>query len=240
MNLSLQHFQPFEHRAPTSRPKVAISACLNGEAVRYDGSSKPLQSTSTMLCNYLQLIPICPEVGAGMSIPRPPIQLVEREGSLFATGRDNPGLDVTRALDEFRQLSSALHGQELSGYILKSRSPSCGLDSTPVFGADGSIVRLGSGMQADYFRQHQPWLQMTDELSLAEYSQMEHYVVRCLALEDVKIQGNQGTLENLHHHYLPLIQSMSDSHQACIGSALATAHPARYWQAFGIGLQSLA
>ena len=98
----------FNFFLPSSReekPTVAISACLNGEAVRYDGSSKRLETTSTILSNSLTLIPICPEVGAGMSVPRPPIQLVNIDGRIEAIGRHDKTLNMTRALHQYRQQS---------------------------------------------------------------------------------------------------------------------------------------
>ena len=62
----------------SERPRVGVSSCLLGHRVRYDGAEKQIPWISEDLASEVELVPICPEVGAGMSVPRPPIQLVER------------------------------------------------------------------------------------------------------------------------------------------------------------------
>ncbi|MDA3870317.1 MAG: DUF523 domain-containing protein, partial [Gammaproteobacteria bacterium] len=59
----------------TSNPKIGISRCLLGDPVRYDGQSKPRTTAIDQLADHFQLIAICPEVEAGLPIPRPPVQL---------------------------------------------------------------------------------------------------------------------------------------------------------------------
>ncbi len=88
---ALYRFNPqrFIHLASASaRAPVAISACLAGQAVRYDGTDKQFVGAET-LGEMLNLIPICPEVGAGLPVPRPPVQLVSSDTGQRALGRDD-------------------------------------------------------------------------------------------------------------------------------------------------------
>ena len=61
---------------PTAKPKIAISACLMGFDVRYNGGHKESQLCSQVLSDYFDFVPVCPEVAIGLGIPRQPIRLV--------------------------------------------------------------------------------------------------------------------------------------------------------------------
>src|SRR3546814_10033872 len=66
------------------KPKIAISACLMGAEVRFNGGHKQSQLCSRTLVDYFDFVPVCPEVAIGLGIPREPIRLVgnpERIGS---------------------------------------------------------------------------------------------------------------------------------------------------------------
>ena len=110
---------------------VAISACLTGEAVRYDGSDAAADLPEAGLAAVFEYEPICPEVGIGLGVPRPPIRLVGEGGSLRAVGVDDPSLDVTGALRAFGRAQAA-RLDSVCGYIFMTRSPSCGLASVKV------------------------------------------------------------------------------------------------------------
>ena len=77
------------------KPKVGISRCLLGDAVRYDGKSKPNSMVIEKLSQLFDFVPVCPEVEAGLTIPRPPVQLTGSLTSPQMTGRDDPSIDVT-------------------------------------------------------------------------------------------------------------------------------------------------
>ena len=110
---------------------VAISACLTGQAVRYDGSDAAAELPVAGLAAVFEYEPICPEVGIGLGVPRPPIRLVGEGDSLRAVGVDDPSLDVTGALSAFGRAQAA-RLDSVCGYIFMTRSPSCGLASVKV------------------------------------------------------------------------------------------------------------
>lgn len=186
-----------------ARPRVAVSACLAGERVRYDGASRYLPAFS-WLAQHLEFVPVCPEVGAGLSVPRPPVQLVtgHADSDTRALGRDDPTLDVTAALAKFARTSAAelnATGQ-LCGYLLKSRSPSCGLDSTPLFAADGIQTGTTSGIQAAYFQSRLPWLSYAEETHLVDREAALAFELRCRLVFDWLYAGNTPPAELLRHY----------------------------------------
>lgn len=243
MIFSLGSIDFYSETSATERPHAAISACLQGQPVRYDGTDKLLETTSTILSKYLQLISICPEVGAGLGTPRPPVQIVKTRQGVSALvkvlGRDDKTLDVTAALDHFRHQSLHQYRSTLSGYILKSRSPSCGLGTTPLFNQDGSQSGIGSGVQADYFRRQLPWLVMVDEASLADARGCEDFIVRCQLLCDIRSNATPHNCQALQQHYQSLISTMPGDIQAQLRQAIIKQDTALYWQQFGVGLNNL-
>ena len=67
-------------------------------AVRYDGDHRAAPDLISALAAEFALEPICPEVGAGLGVPRPPVNLVRTGRGERALGVDNPELDVTTQL----------------------------------------------------------------------------------------------------------------------------------------------
>ena len=101
--------------------RLAVSACLLGEPVRYDGGSKPCAEVIA-LTKKNQVCPVCPERAAGLSCPRPPAEQVGERVLL------KDGTDVTRAFaDGARAECAAAQRAEVPLAVLKAKSPSCGV-----------------------------------------------------------------------------------------------------------------
>ncbi|MEE8059415.1 MAG: DUF523 domain-containing protein [Pseudomonadales bacterium] len=229
MVLPWHNFNFFNNATISAKPRIAISACLNGEAVRYDGTDKLLETTSTMLPKHLTLLPICPEVGAGLSVPRPPVQLVQTDHALEVIGRHDKTLNVTTALHTFRQQCHRHIHHRLCGYIFKSHSPSCGLNSTPIFNSQDEQIGIGSGLQADYFQQQMPWLYLQDESQLQTDRQCQQFIMQCLLSFDLQ-QGSQDSgLAAIHQHYQFLIDKLTNRSQALLQTCVRNQAQTRYW-----------
>jgi uncharacterized protein YbbK (DUF523 family) len=159
-----------------NKPLVGISQCLLGDRVRYDGDSKPLsEETLAILNSAFELMPVCPEVEAGLGIPRPPVRLTGSIDKPRVTGRDDKGLDVTDRLYNYSQ-NKVKQLEKLSGYIFKSRSPSCGLHSTPVFINNEQISSDGTGVFAATLCNHYPHLITVDEIGLADTAARDRFI----------------------------------------------------------------
>ncbi|MFC1684441.1 DUF523 domain-containing protein [Pseudomonadota bacterium] len=161
------------------KPRVGISACLLGEPVRYDGGDKRDPCITDTLADCFEWLPVCPEVGAGLGVPRPPVKLVAESGQLLALGVDNPSLDVTDALESFsRAWLEEL--SDLSGFILKSRSPSCGLHDTLRFDAQGEEQGRGDGLFTRILIQCYPHLPVEDENGIHDPVRRKRFISRVL------------------------------------------------------------
>jgi uncharacterized protein YbbK (DUF523 family) len=139
--------------------KVLISACLLGVKVRYDGGDNPQESS--ILDRWRaegRLVPVCPEVAGGLSVPRPPAEIQGGEGVDVLTGsavvQTVQGEDVSDAFLVGAQAALALvRAHDIKVAVLKERSPSCG--SGRIY--DGSFEhqqRNGDGVTTALLRQH--------------------------------------------------------------------------------------
>jgi len=112
--------------------KILISSCLLGQAVRYDATDlKQYNKLLTRWANENRLVPFCPEVAGGMSIPRARAEIVGGGGEDVllseASVIDNTRRDVTAYFIKGAQLTLELClNQSIQLAILTERSPSCG------------------------------------------------------------------------------------------------------------------
>lgn len=109
------------------QPPILISACLLGEKVRYDGQHLLLDHP--ILEKWIknnQLIPVCPEVSGGLSIPRPPAEIQEKQsGSIKVINIQH--IDVTEAFQAGAEKAlSICQKYNIKIAILTENSPSCG------------------------------------------------------------------------------------------------------------------
>jgi len=158
------------------KPKVGVSQCLLGDAVRYDGRAKPNAFVIEKLSGIFELVSVCPEVEAGLSVPRPAVQLTGSISSPRLTGRDDSSIDITETMHEYcSQKIPAL--KDLEGFIFKSRSPSCGLNSTPVFINDQCVSDNSRGIFARFMCEAYPDLPMIEDTDLDDAVLYQQFVL---------------------------------------------------------------
>ncbi len=157
------------------KPLVGVSQCLLGDAVRYDGQSKINIIVTEKLGEIFNLVPVCPEVEAGLSIPRPPVELTGSIENPKLTGRDDPLIDVTTIMQKYCDTKPA-ELNYLSGFIFKSRSPSCGLNSTPVYIDGLCVTENGRGIFAKKISQTYPDIPVIEETGLEIKSQLDGFI----------------------------------------------------------------
>lgn len=149
------------------RPTIVVSRCLLGERCRYNG--KVISSAAVLsLRNQVEFVPVCPETGIGLPVPRDPIRLVETcRGIRLVQSRT--GRDLTARMHRFcREFMSGLSAH---GFILKSRSPSCAVRDAVVYDGAGRPIRdVRPGMFAAEVLARFPGLPVADEERLKESS----------------------------------------------------------------------
>ncbi|MHC4404844.1 MAG: 2-thiouracil desulfurase family protein, partial [Planctomycetota bacterium] len=160
--------------------RVGVSACLLGEKVRFDGDHKRAAYVADVLGEHLELVSVCPEVELGLSVPRPTLRL-ERAGTDVALVMPHTGRNLSRKMRSYARAKVTLESKEgLSGFVLKARSPSCGLQ-TRAYTASGRRARSAPGLFAEVLLRHLPDLPAIDEEALDDPRRRENWIQRLFA-----------------------------------------------------------
>ena len=141
--------------------KIAVSACLLGEKVRFDGGHKQDAFIMQQLSHYASFVPFCPEAKA-FGIPRPSIRLVKEEHIDVISNKDGRSLLAPLEVAIDSELSM-LEKHSLTGIILKSKSPSCGLGSAKVYLQNGRSSKKSDGVMAQKRQEAYPYVPIEEE-----------------------------------------------------------------------------
>ena len=167
--------------AAGSRIRIGVSACLLGEKVRYDGGDKLDRYITDTLGAYFEWVPVCPEVELGLGTPRETMRL-ERVKRGVRMIMPESGRDLTASMRRFaRARAEKLARTGLSGYILKSDSPSCGMLRVRVYGSCSHPSRIGRGLFADALIKRLPDLPVEEEGRLCDPCMRENWIERVFA-----------------------------------------------------------
>ncbi|MDX1804374.1 MAG: DUF523 domain-containing protein [Alcanivorax sp.] len=172
----------------TDKPLVGVSACLLGDAVRYDGDHKYTPLIAEQLGGMLQFMPLCPEVTIGLPVPRPPIQVVQLDNDKRVLGVSAPDRDFTDALEQVADTLQA----PLCGFILKARSPSCGHLSTPVHDRHGEPIGMDSGAFARRLHQRYPRIALANDSDLAKPTFLQEFLLQVFCYQQWHATDHQG------------------------------------------------
>jgi uncharacterized protein YbbK (DUF523 family)/uncharacterized protein YbgA (DUF1722 family) len=148
------------------KPLVGISGCLLGEEIRYDGQHKMHPHAVHDLSHTFDYISFCPEVSMGLGIPRPPIKLVMKKGSVHLVDAEKTALDHTAlAKETFQEM--APHFDHVSGFIFTHASPSCGYLPLQIYESKtGRSLDKGPGLWASYIQNTYPLIPKIDSVHL--------------------------------------------------------------------------
>ena len=157
---------------------VAISRCLLGDNVRYNGDHKHNRFCTGVLSEFFEFVPVCPEVEAGMSIPRKPIRLVlQPDAQIRALESDNAEKDVTADLS--RQADAFVQDKKpVAGFIATPNSPSCGLFGVKLYLPNGNPVNKTAGLFSARLQQLNPLLPMEEAGRLNDPGLRENFILR--------------------------------------------------------------
>ena len=169
-------------RSPDLPIRVGISSCLLGEEVRYDGGHQKDAYLTGVLARHITWVPVCPELEVGMGVPREPIRLVGDPAAPRLLGVTS-GADHTTRMNEFaRRRAQELGRRELSGYVLKRGSPSCGMERVKLYpDDDGPPARAGVGLFARALMDALPLLPVEEEGRLNDARRRDNFITRVFA-----------------------------------------------------------
>ncbi|WP_130806253.1 YbgA family protein [Senegalia massiliensis] len=178
------------------KPKVVVSKCLGFSKCRYNG--QVIQDDFVdKLGEYVDYITVCPEVEIGLGIPRKPIRLVleDNEIILFQPETKN---EYTYEMKKFTNyfLSSL---KDVDGFLLKGRSPSCGIKDTKVY--DGkknpNVLRKEDGIFAKEVLKKYPYLAIEGEGRLTNFKIREHFLAHLYTMNRFKIVEKERIMKSL-------------------------------------------
>jgi len=212
---------------PPGKIRIGISSCLLGEKVRWDGGHKRDRFITDTLGEYFEWVPVCPEIEVGMGVPRETVRLTGAPESPRMVGVKS-GRDWTAPMrDHSRGRVRGLEKADLSGYILKSDSPSCGMERVRVHPVKGMATRKGVGIFARVLMEHFPLLPVEEEGRLCDPGLRENFIERVFAYRrwrDLEASGcRRGDLVAFHTAHKFLILSHSPRHHQALGRLVAAA-----------------
>lgn len=168
--------------------RIGISTCLLGERVRYDGGHKRDPYLVDTLGRYFEYVPVCPEVECGLSTPRESMRLVGDPEAPRLVGT-RTSTDFTEQMQTWaEERVRELAGEELCGFIFKSKSPSSGMERVKVYGPSGMPRKVGVGVFAREFMARFPLLPTEEEGRLHDPILRENFIERVFVLKSWRDQ----------------------------------------------------
>jgi uncharacterized protein YbgA (DUF1722 family)/uncharacterized protein YbbK (DUF523 family) len=230
---------------------LGISSCLLGNNVRYDGGHKLDHFLADTLGQYVDWVPVCPEVECGLPVPREAMHLVgDPEDPRLVTIRS--GVDHTARMKRWaKKRTTELEKAELRGFVFKSRSPSSGMRGVKIYTEAGMPNTTGSGIFAHAFMKQFPLLPVEDEGRMHDPGLRENFIERVFVYrrwqEYTRKDGSLGGMVAFHTDHKYLVMAHSQKHYTALGKMVAAGKSARrdrlhadYLETLMEGLQLLA
>ncbi len=156
--------------------RLGISSCLLGEKVRFDGSHKHDRYLTGTLGQYVEYVPVCPEVELGLPTPRETLRLVgdpDNQRLVFSKS----GEDITESMTAWAaERVAQLEQEDLSGFIFKSKSPSSGMERVKLYDHNSVPNKTGVGLFARAFMEHFPLLPVEEDGRLNDPRLRENFI----------------------------------------------------------------
>ena len=215
----------------TNPIRIGISRCLLGDHVRYDGSHKRDSFLADVLGRYVEWVPVCPEVEAGLGTPREAMRLVGdvRHPRLVTIKSEN---DHTSALETMAEKRiEELKELDLYGYMFKKDSPSCGVERVRIYNGHGTPSRNGVGLFARAFMKQFPLIPVEEEGRLCDPALRENFIERVFCYRRYQDLVNGGvtrqTMIRFHTIHKLLLLAHSQQHYQLLGRLVGRAQQYR-------------
>lgn len=231
--------------------RVGISSCLLGKKVRFDGGHKQDSFLVHTFGQWVDWVPVCPELEVGMGVPRDSVRLVEQQGEIRMIA-PRSGVDWTERMKELSaHRAAALAEMQLDGFVLKKDSPSCGMERVKVYRDGGMPTKNGVGLFAAALMARLSSLPVEEEERLNDPRLRDNFVERVFAHHRLRTffagRWRLGDLVAFHTaHKLQLMAHSPQTYQA-LGRLVATAKgvppleiQATYTRQFMAGLKIIA
>ncbi len=201
------------------KPKLLISRCFS-QPVRYNGGIVNDEFISK-LKQHIEFIDLCPELEIGLGVPRQRLIIMDGQFSKRLI-QPETGMDFTDKINEFsRKTLSYL--TDLDGFVLKAKSPSCGVGSTKLY-RNNAVKGKTYGFFAEAIKKVFLHLPLEDEGRLRDEGIRNHFLTRIFAfaeLRNILKDSEAKTLIRFHTRYKYLLMTYSQKHLKELGKLVA-------------------
>lgn len=214
------------------RPQLGASACLSGQAVRFDGGFIYNEFLNKDCSLFFDIHTMCPEVEMGMGIPRPVIQLRSFDGETRLVYSKNPEIELTHQMRAFAE-QKVKSLPQLDGFIFKKGSPSCGVFRVPVVNnKTGMRKRDGMGVFAQTFKDINPNIPTEEEGRLNDKGLRENFLERVYAhyrWRQVNASHNPlKSFRDFHRNYKLILMAKDNTAYRQLGRLAASINKHNY------------
>jgi uncharacterized protein YbgA (DUF1722 family)/uncharacterized protein YbbK (DUF523 family) len=205
--------------------KIGVSSCLLGKEVRYNGGHSLDRYITGTLSDYFTFVDVCPEVEAGLGIPRETLRLVgDPDAPRLMTTKTKK--DFTETMQKWaKQRIKNFEKEDLCGFIFKKGSPSSGMERVRVYTERGMPSNRGSGMFARAFMDHFPLIPTEEDGRLNDSALRENFIERIFALRRWRLmvaeRKSRGNIVAFHTAHKLQIMSHSVKHYSEMGRLVA-------------------
>lgn len=185
----------------SGKPIIVVSKCLGFEPCRYNGGMEP-NSFIEILGDYVDFIKVCPEQGCGLPTPRDSLKIVENDDG-YNVVQNKTNMIFTKELKEFTSKFLSELG-EVDGFILKSKSPTCGIKDAKIYPKIEKCcsTKKGNGLFSDEVIKKYPNLLVESEGRLTNYKIRERFLTNLYILSDFREVKKSNSFEVLREFHL--------------------------------------
>jgi uncharacterized protein YbgA (DUF1722 family)/uncharacterized protein YbbK (DUF523 family) len=205
------------------KPRVVISQCLGFAACRYNGEILR-DSFLSQLDPHVEYLSVCPEMEIGLGVPRDPVRLVSLGGKVRLI-QPASGADLSVRMAHFAKTFLESVG-EVDGFLLKTRSPSCGIGDVKVYPGTERVAPLGkaAGFFGGAVLKRFGDLAIEDEGRLKNRRIREHFLTKLFALarfRQVRKTAKMARLVGFHATQKLLLMAYSEKEMRILGRIAA-------------------
>lgn len=209
------------------RPNIFISSCIEFDSCRYDGT-KISDEFVRRLNDFVNFTRVCPEMMIGLGSPRDSLRLVERKGETLKLLESKSGNDYTDRLNDFSdKYVERLKSKNIDGFILKAKSPTCGLHTVKVYYDTGKAHVRGAknhGMFAAKLLETFPNVPAETERRISNYTIRDRFFVQIFTLanyRDIKTRLKAKELVAFHTNNKYLFMCYNQTTLKAMGNIVA-------------------
>ena len=209
------------------KPKIVISKCLAKARCRYDGATVNSDLVDG-LAPFVEYVTVCPEMGIGLPVPREALRIIRNNQDQDRLVFSISGTDKTNEMLSFaKDFLGKLDEKDIDGFILKNRSPSCGINDVKVYKGTGKSMMIPGKTTGMFGRTVQmlfPHIPLENEGRLLNYNIREHFMIKVFMMRDfkkVKLSGKMSELIHFHSVNKYLLMGFNQKLLANMGKVTA-------------------